>query len=141
MARKKTSDPVRRITNAKMIAAQGAALADYAEKALHAAGQLRIRNKPVESLLLDRGECAVLASLPITPLKVRKKLAKAQADVSVAEVAGMVLAIADAFVGAEVHQKIILLTLVKKLADCLQVNIVMPKGTTKSKKARTPRAR
>jgi hypothetical protein len=137
MARKKTGDPVRKITNAKLVADQADALIDYAGKALVAAEQLGIKNKPAEGLSLAEGERAVLAALPLTPPKVKKKLAKTETDVSVAEVASTVLAVADAFADAQVHQKIILLHLAKKLMECLQQNLVLPDEPVKAKQSKS----
>src|SRR5579871_1208528 len=121
MARKKTDGTKK----TKLIADQAAALADYAAKALVAAEQLRIKTKAVESLPLADHEQATVAELPGTPAKIKKKLRKKDSSFTVAEVASVVMALADSFLDAEPKQQVALLLIAKKLMDCLQANIVM----------------
>jgi len=123
MARKKQP---RTAKKAKLIADQAVALADFAAKALVAAEQLRIKTKGVERFPLDESERATLADLPTLAAKVKKKLAKKDGSFTVAEVAGLVLAIAEALVDAEAKQQVALLLVAGKLMDCLQSNVVMP---------------
>jgi hypothetical protein len=123
MARKK---PTRTANKAKAIADQAVALAEYAAKALVAAEQLRIKTKAVERFPLDEGERATVAELPALASKLKKKLAKEDGTFTVAEVASMVLAVADSFVDAEPKRQAALPLAAKKLMDTLQANIIMP---------------
>src|SRR5262245_17716731 len=120
MARKKQTGTTKK---AKLIADQAAALAEYAAKALIAAEQLRIKTKAVEGFPLDDHDRATAAELPSLPAKIKKKLAKAGSSFTVAETAGIVIALADSFLDAEPQQQVDLLVVAKKLMDCLQANI------------------
>jgi len=118
MARKKPT------TEAKLIADQAAALAEYAAKALVAAEQLRIKTKTIERFPLDVDERATVAELPALAAKLNNKLTKMDCSFTVAEVASMVMAAAEAVVEAELKQQVALLQVAKKLMDCLHANIV-----------------
>jgi hypothetical protein len=77
--------------------------------------------------------------LPALAARLKKKLVKEDASFTVAEVAGIVMALADSFVDAEPKQQVALLLVAKKLMDCLQANIarsnLRPAKTTKATKA------
>jgi hypothetical protein len=123
MARKK---PTRSTKKTKAIADQAIALAEYAETALVAAEQLRIKTTAVERFPLDENERATVAELPSLAAKLTKKLAKEGGSYTVAEVAGLVMAVVDSFVDAEPKRQLALLLVAKRLMDCLQANIAMP---------------
>jgi hypothetical protein len=123
MARKK---PKRESKTAKQVANQAAALAEYAAKALVAAEQLRVKSRPVEGLQLSDVDRAALALLPNLSPKLKKQLAKPDAAFTVAEVAGIIMAVAEAFLDAQAKQQVGMLLVGRKLMDCLQANIVMP---------------
>src|SRR5438552_84739 len=104
MARKRQVTPARKAggaKSAKLMADQAAALARYAAQALMAAGQLRIKTKPVGGLTLQAGERDALSGLSAVPAKVKKKMAKEGASFTVAEVAGLTTAVAESLPGAE----------------------------------------
>src|SRR5471030_3261460 len=106
MAKKKPDNPGDKIAKkAKLIADQSVSLADYAAKALDAATLLRVKSKPVEGLWLDHDERALLSMLPAVAAKTKKKLAKPDGVFSVAEAAGFLFAVADAFILAGGNQK------------------------------------
>jgi len=128
MARKKRS------TKADLLADQAIALAEYAAKALIAAEQLRIKTKAVEQFSLAEDEQATVALLPALPAKVKKKL-KADGLFTVAEVAIVVLAVAESFVDAQAKRQADLLLIANKLMDCLQTNIVMADPRARAKTA------
>jgi hypothetical protein len=65
---------------ARQLAESVAGLAEYAARALVAARQLRIKTKPVKGLRLSKGDRAGLAALPGLAPKLKKKLAKPEAD-------------------------------------------------------------
>ena len=117
----------------KLLADQAVALAEYAARALVAAEQLRIKGRPVEGLRLLEGERAALTVLPNLPPKCKKTLANPDAALTVAEVAAVTMAAAEALPDAEPKQQVGLLLIAKKLMDSLQANVVMPavpaKGT------------
>jgi hypothetical protein len=110
----------------KLFADQAAAIAEYAAKALMAAEQIRIKTKPVKGFSLEEGERAVLAVLPTLSTKVKKKLSKPDPDLTMAEVAGITMAVAESFVDVEGMKKVALLLVAKKLMDCLRNNTVFP---------------
>ena len=120
MARKKQT---RTTKKTKAIADQGVALAEYAATALVAAEQLGIKAKAVEEFPLSEEERTAVAHLPALAAKLKKKLVKTDGPYTVAEVAGMVMAIAESLVDAEPKQQVTLLLVAKKLMDCLQANI------------------
>jgi Plasmid pRiA4b ORF-3-like protein len=134
MAKKKQIKPVGTDTNANLLADQAVALAEFAANALVAAERLRIKSKPVEGLLLNHDERAALTLLPTLSAKVKKSLAKPDGAFTVAEVAGLVLAVAETIIGAGRNQQVELLLIVRKLMECLQANIVMPVEPMKAKK-------
>src|SRR5262245_60003149 len=110
MARKK---PTRsgNAGRAKLLADQAVALADYAAKALAAAEQLQIKTKSVGEVPLEEDERVALAALPSLPARVRKKFARPDADFTVAEVASLLLAVAESFPVAEPNQQAVLLVI------------------------------
>src|SRR5262245_19838286 len=120
MARKKQP---RTTKKARVIADQAVALAEYAGTALVAAEQLDIKAKAVEEYPLSEEERTTVAHLPALPAKLKKKLVKKDASFTVAEVASIVMAMADSFVDAEPMQQVAMLVVAKKLMDCLQANI------------------
>jgi hypothetical protein len=136
MARKKQT---RTTTKARAIADQAVALAEYAATALVAAEQLGIKAKAVEEYPLNEEERTTVAHLPALAGKLKKKLLKKDGSFTVAEVGGMVLAVADSFVDAEPMQQVALLVVAKKLMDCLQANIatsnLRPAKRTKATRA------
>jgi hypothetical protein len=123
MARKK---PTRPTEKAQAVADQAAALAEYAATALVAAQQLGIKAKAVDGFPLSEEERASVAHLPALPAKLKKKLLKEDGSFTVAEVAGMVTAMAYSFLNAEPKQQVATLAVAKKLIACLQASIVKP---------------
>jgi hypothetical protein len=111
----------------KLIADQAAALTEYAVNALIAAGHLRIKNQPVEGLSLSQIDRADLAVMPSLAMKVKKKLTNPNAAFTVTEAVGMIKAAADFLVNAKPTQRVGALLASKKLIECLQKTLVMPK--------------
>jgi hypothetical protein len=132
----KASKVVSKVERAKAIADQAVTLAEYAARALVAAEALWVKGKPVEGLSLKKDDRSTLAMLPSLSAKHKKNLTKPDADFTVAEVAGIIMAVAEAFIDAEPKQQIGLLLVAKKLMDCLQQNIVEPVEPAKGKKAK-----
>jgi hypothetical protein len=110
---------VRRLGHRRLQDGQAVSLAEYAARALIAAEELRIKTKPVERISLEDVERADLVGLPGLNGTLRKKLAKKDADLTVAEVASMVLASAESLLEAEPKRQMALLLTARKLIDCL----------------------
>jgi hypothetical protein len=127
MARKKP------IAIAKQLTDQAIALADYAAQALVSAELLRVKTKAVEDFPLDEQERATAAELESVTPKLRRKLAKAGAAFTVAEVASLVMSFAESFLDAQPRQQVEMLRIVKKLTDCLHANIVVPNSLTEAR--------
>src|SRR5262249_28165374 len=106
MARKKQTSPTRK---AKLIADQAVTLAENAAKVLVVAEQLRVKTKAVEHFPLNADERATVAELPTLAPKLKTRLAKKDGSFTVAEVASIVMAVADSFVDAEPKQQVALL--------------------------------
>src|SRR5579872_4279901 len=132
MARKKQT---RTTKKTRAIADQAVALAEYAATAMVAAEHLSIKAKAVEGFPLSEEERATVAHLPSLTVKIKKKLVKTDGSFTVAEVASIVMAMADSFVDAEPKQQVA----AKKLMDCLQANIaksnLRPAKRTKATRA------
>ena len=120
MARKK---PTRTARKTRAIGDQAVALAEYAATALVAAEQLGIKAKAVEGFPLSEEERATVAHLPALAAKLKKKLVKKDDSFTLADVASLVMAIADSFVDAEPKQQLALLLVARKLMECLQAKI------------------
>ena len=101
-----------------------------------AAEALRIKGKVVEGLSLKASERTALALLPSLSANLKRKFAKPNSGLTVAEVAGIMMAVAEAFPEGEPKQQISLLMVVKKVMDCLQQNIVEPVEPAKEKEAK-----
>jgi hypothetical protein len=127
---------VSKVERAKLMSDQAVALAEYAAKALVAAEELRIKGNAVEGLSLKVDERSALAALPSLSSKLKKKLPTAVASFTVAEVAGLTMAVAEAFIDAGPKQQIGLMLVVRKLIDCLQQYIVEPVKPAKGKKSK-----
>lgn len=75
-------------------------LAEWAAAMLIGAEQLRIKARPVAHFLLLEGERAVLVMIPTIDQKLRKKLARVQPKLTVREVGGPLMAVAEALLDA-----------------------------------------
>ena len=106
MGKKRMDEAAEKVERAKAIADQAVTLAEYAARGLVAAETLRIKNKPVEGLSLKKDDRSTLAVLPSLSAKHKKNLAMPDADFTVAEVAGIIMAVAEAFIDAEPKQQV-----------------------------------
>jgi hypothetical protein len=129
MARKKPSKTPDQLTD------QAVALAEFAVKAIVAAEKLRISTNTVEHVPLEEFERAMGGNLLALNARLKKKLAKKNASFTIAETAGMLIAVADSFLPAEPRQQVALLMVAKKLIDCLERSVVMRDLPAKAKKA------
>jgi hypothetical protein len=126
MAKQKRVEPVGTAKPAKQLADQAAALVEYAAQALVAAEQLRIKTKVVDHFPLDENERTTAAKLRAIAPKIGTKLKKTNATFTIAEVASMVMSVAESFLDAQPRLQFEMLGIVKKLMDCLHANIVVP---------------
>jgi hypothetical protein len=98
-----------------------------------------IKAKAVERLPLSEEERTTVAHLPSLAAKPKKKLEQKAGSFTVAEVAGIVMAVADSFVDAEPRRQVALFLVARKLMDCLQANIsrsnLRPAKTAKATRA------
>ena len=107
---------------------QAVVLDDFAANAYIAADELHIKTKPVKRFPLDADERATLAEISTLSANLKKKLEKKDAAFTVVDVDHMVMAVGESFGDAEPKKQAALLLISKKLMDCLQNNIVMPKA-------------
>lgn len=121
---------------ARLLADQAAALAEYAAQSLVVADQLRIKTKPVAELPLRDEDRDALVAMPTLKAKVRKQLAKRGTDLTVADVAGVTMAVAEAFPDAGPKQQIVLLRLAGTLMATLQQALVVPNDRAVTPKAK-----
>jgi Plasmid pRiA4b ORF-3-like protein len=124
MARKKPTDAD--------LTEQSVALAEFAAKALVAAEQLGVKKKVVDGFFLDDSERAVAADLAGLSATLKKKLKKEDATFTVADTAGIVMAVAESLLEGDSLKRLKLLFIAKKLTNCLQTNVV-PALPAKSK--------
>lgn len=110
-----------------MITEQAAQLAEWAAQALVVAEQLRIKTKPIGSFPLDEDQRGALTTLAIRP-GLKKKLLTGGTDFTVAEVAGLVMSVAEALPEAETRRQIELLMASRSLIECLEVRIDNKQG-------------
>jgi hypothetical protein len=122
---------------AKTLANQAVKLAEWAAQALVTAELLRIKDEPVGRLSLNDSDQAVLATLSTVVPELRKKLAKTETEFTIAELAGLTMALAESFADAEPKQQVELLMIAKRLMDCLQDEIA---GWSKPARITKPRS-
>jgi hypothetical protein len=99
---------------------QAVALAEFAATALAAADQSGSRTKAIGKLHLTDAERGIAAELPGLPLVVQKKLQIDDGSITVAETAGIVLALAEALADDEPLEQFRRLLVGKKLTDRLR---------------------
>jgi len=114
---------------------QSVALAEFAAEALVAAEQIGIKKKVVQDFTLDLSERAIAADLPDISATLKRKLKKKDGTFTVAEIASIVMALAESLLDDEPLQRLKLLFISKKLTDCLEAN-VFPAVPTKARKSK-----
>jgi hypothetical protein len=108
---------------AKAISEQSLQIAEFASKALVAAGELGIRTKLLEHFILPAAERGVLLLVPGVARAIKKKLAKDGATFSIAEVASMTMALAEDLLDGDARKQVADLLIAKHMMDCLHEGI------------------
>jgi hypothetical protein len=111
---------------------QAVALAEFAARALVAAEDLAIKKKAIEQFPLNDSERAVLAACATLSATLQRKLAQPNARFTIAETASLLMGLAEDLLEGEPLRRLNLLFISKKLADCLEDNIV-PSRPAKAK--------
>lgn len=124
--------PVKKMTNEALatdraeaerqttISEQAAFLALVAAGLLHSADQKGAKDRVLESFVPGELEQVVLTTLEDVSPEVRERVATGEKDFTLAEVGGMLMAIAGELCVASVHQRIALLMVAKSLMEAMQ---------------------
>ena len=131
MARKKpapTEEPSQAIKfndaqKAKLLVDNAVQLAEFAGMALIAAESMGIKSKPLEHFTLSPAQREVLLAVPYISKPIKAKLEKEKASFTIAEVASMTMALADASIDGEPRKQIAILLVAKHLTERLQEGI------------------
>ena len=116
----------------KAISDQAVQIAEFAAQALMAAEQLRTKTKLLENFWLAPGQKEVLLLIPSLSKTIKNKLTK-EKPLSVAEVASMMMAVAEDLTEGEAQKQVALLLVAKHLMDRLQ-EAIMAKAEPPAKK-------
>ena len=120
---------------------QAVGIVEWIAKILIAAEQTGIKNKPLEHFWLSPDHRAVLLLVPGVSTVVKAKLAKEKSSFTVAEVAGMTIALAEDLSDGDARKQVAVLVVAKHLMDRLQEGAVSPatpeSGKGKKRKAKT----
>lgn len=146
MARKKSApskEPPQTISfdaakRAEVLAKNAGQLAEFAAIALVAAESMGIKTKPLEHFTLSPAQREVLLSVPDISKTIKTKLAKEKASFTVAEVASMTMALAEASIDDDPRKQIAFLLVAKHLTDRLQAGI-SGVGEAKLSKPKAPK--
>jgi hypothetical protein len=120
----------------QLVSHQSVQLAEWAAKMLVGAEQLGIKARSVARFPLPEAERAVLLMTPTLDEKARKKLARPNPKLTVGEVGGLLMAVAEALLDASPLQGVALIMTAKSLMDCLESEVagalhpVEAKGST-----------
>jgi hypothetical protein len=127
----------------KVIADQAVNIAEWAAKFLIAAKQLRVKTKPVEHLCLSPGQQVVISSMPALAKNLRTRMRKDSSVFTVAEVASMLMALAEELPTGEAQKQLAVLLVARHLMDSLQefvLGAAKPTRTTKTTKRKSTKA-
>jgi hypothetical protein len=124
---------------AKVLSDQAVEIAEWTAKVLVAAEHLGIKNKPLEHFWLSPAQRDVLLLVPGVSKSVKGRLAKEKASFTVAEVAGMTMALAEDLPEGDARKQVAVLLVTKHLLDRLQEIFGSPKPT--DNKSRKPKVK
>lgn len=150
MARKKptpSKEPPQTISfdaakKTEVLAKNSGQLAEFAAIALVAAESMGIKTKPLEHFTLSPAQREVLLSVPSISKTIKTKLAKEKASFTIAEVASMTMALAEASIDEDPKRQIAILLVAKHLTERLQEGITAVGESQLSKpKAPKPKAK
>ncbi len=117
----------------KTLAEQTVQLMDWAAKILVGAEQLGIKRSPVARLPLSEAERAVLMTTPTIDRTIQSKLAAKNPNPTVGEVGGLLMAVAEAILGAPPMRGFALITTARSLMTCLEAEITGASRTVESR--------
>jgi Plasmid pRiA4b ORF-3-like protein len=98
-------------------------LAEWAAEMLIGAEQLGIKTRPVAHFPLPEAERAVLLVIPSIYQKLRKKLATEKPKLTVGEVGGLLVTVAEALLDATPLESVALLMTARSLMNCLEAEV------------------
>ena len=127
----------------KVIADQAVNIAEWAAKLLIAAEQLRIKTKPVKYLCLSPGQQAVISLMPALAKSLKTRMGKDGSVFTVAEVASMLMALAEELPTGEAQKQVAVLLVARHLMDSLQefvLGAAKPTKVTKTTKRKSTKA-
>ena len=107
----------------RMISDQAVQIANFAGATLVAAEQLRIKTKPLENFCLEPGQRDVLLLIPGLSKRVKNKLMK-EKPLTVAEIASMMLSLAEDLLDGGAQKQVALLLVARHLMDQLEEGIM-----------------
>lgn len=132
--------PSRARTKSQVLAEQAVSSAQFAAQALIIAEQLGIKSKPLNGLSLSQDQQNILLTTPDLTSSTKAKLMMGKSSLTVAEVAGMMMAVVENLPDLDTRQQLAGLHLAKNLMDTLQAGIaeaassVLDDGPPKSRK-------
>ena len=119
----------------KVVSDQAVQIAAWAAQALVAAEQLGIKQKPLEHFQLAPTQRDVLLMVPGVSKAIKNKLAK-ESSFNVAEVASMMMALAEDLTEGDARTQVAVLLVAKHLMDQLHERIIGPITPTANKKSK-----
>lgn len=130
---------------AKLISDQAVQVAEWAAQALVAAEQLRIKTKPLEHFSLAPAQRDVLLLVPGILKSIKNRLLKDNSSFTVAEVASIIMAMAEDLPDGDAGKQVALMFVAKHLMDSLQDGILrlseQKKSTPSKAKVKSARAK
>ena len=148
MTRKKTTPPAGppqtinfdAATKAQVLAQIAAQLAEFVAIALVAAESMGIKTKLLEHFTLSPAQRAALLAVPSISKTIKTKLAKEKANFTVADVASMTMALAEASIDEDPQRQVAILLVARHLTDRLQAEIERL-GDAKLSKSKGPKTK
>jgi hypothetical protein len=122
---------------AKLLSDNAVQLAEFAATALVAAEALRIKAKPLKTFKLSGVQRGVLLNVPSISKQLRAKLTREKASFTAADVASLIMTLAEASTEGEAESQVAILLVAKHLAERLNQG-VSAAAEPKSKKAKEP---
>lgn len=123
----------------KVLSEQAVQIAKWSAQVLVASETSGIKDKPLEHFWLSPAQRDVLSLIPGISKEIKGKLTKTKASFTVAEVAGMTMALAEDLPDGQAMKQVALLLVADHLMDRLQEVFGPPKP--KESKAKTPKAK
>jgi hypothetical protein len=125
---------------AKLVSDNAVQLAEFAATALVAAEALGIKTKPLKNFRLSTVQRGVLLTVSSISTELRAKLMREKASLAVADVASMIMTLAEASIEGEAERQVALLLVAKHLTERLEDGIAGA-AESKSRKAKEPKTK